>query len=149
MIHVCRAKRLGVAELVVAQIAGDDRVCSGQPGALHDVEPDAAASDDEHAGSCRHSGVTDNGTNAGRDAAPDDRGVGVWQILADLDDLLGRADDLLRECADARHLIDRLPVQPHACRTVMHPPARRIVVANAQHGLPRRAVSAAATMRPE
>jgi len=67
----------------------------------------------------------------------------------DLDDLLGRTDDFFRKRADTRHLIDRLAVQLDAGRAVMHAPARRVVVSNAQHRLARGAIAAPAAMRAE
>src|SRR5580704_14463091 len=88
------------------------------------------------------------GADAG-DAAADDRGVRERQVVAHLDDLLGGTDDLFRERPDARHLVDRLAVQRDAGRPVMHAPARRVVVSDAQHGLAGRAVAAAAAMRTE
>ena len=42
-----RAKRRCVVELVITQVDGNDRTRSGQRGALHDIEPDATATDDE------------------------------------------------------------------------------------------------------
>ena len=106
-------------------------VCPGEPGALDDVEPDAAAPDHQHAGAGRDPGVADHRADPGRDAAADDRGVGERQVVADFDDLLGGADDLFRERPDARHLVDRLAVQLDAGRPVMHAPARRVVVSDA------------------
>jgi hypothetical protein len=50
------------------------------------------------------------------------------------DRLLGRADDKLGKRPDPRHLVDWLAVKLHARRAVVHHPARRIVVADAQDG---------------
>jgi hypothetical protein len=115
---------------------------------LHDVEP-AAATDHQHTGAGRDSGVPDNGANAGGDAASDDRCVGERQAFADRHDLLGRADDLFRESADASHLIEGFAVQFNPRGAVMHPPAWGIVVPNAEYRLPRRAVAAMAAMPKE
>src|SRR5207245_11468187 len=70
-------------------------------------------------------------------------------VAADPDDLLGGPDALLRKRPDARHLIDRLAVQLHPGRPVMHAPARRVVVADAQYGLACGAIAASTAMRPE
>ena len=85
----------------------------------------------------------------GGDAAADDRRMGEWQILSNPDHLLGRADDKFGKRSDPRHLVDRLAVEPHARSAVVHHPARRIVMADAQDGAARRAVAAPAAMRPE
>ena len=122
---------------------------AGELGALHHVEADAAAAHHQHAAAGLHVGVADDGADAGRHAAADDGGVRPGQVLAHGDDLLGRAHHVLRERADARHLVDRLAVELHARGAVVHAPARRVVVARAQHGAARRAVAAVAAVRPE
>src|SRR3984893_14394043 len=93
--------------------------------------------------------MTNDGPGAGGDAAADDRRMGEWQILPNPDHLLGRTDDKFRKRSDPRHLVDRLAVEPHARSAVVHHPARRIVMADAQDAAPGRAVAAVATMRPE
>ena len=84
-----RAKFLRKLELVVAQIASDDRAGPGEACALDDVEPDATTSNDQHAGA---------GPGRGRDGLPrryrcdvaaDYRGMGERHVVADFDDLLG------------------------------------------------------------
>jgi hypothetical protein len=85
---------------------------AGEPGALHDVQPDAAAPDHQHAFARGHPRVTNDGTDAGGDAAADDRRMGERQILSNPDYLLGRADDKFGKRSDPRHLVDRLAVEP-------------------------------------
>lgn len=130
--RVRRAKIRCIAQLGIAQIAGDDRVCPGQRCALDDVEPDAAAPDHQHAGASREPRVADHRADPGSDATADDCGLGERQVVAHFDDLLGGTDDLLRERLDARHLVDRLAVQLNGGRPVMHAPARRAVVSDAR-----------------
>src|SRR6516164_5065950 len=84
-----------------------------------------------------HPRVTNHGADASGDAAADDRRMGERQILANPDRLLGRADDKLGKRPDPRHLVDWLAVELHARRAVVHHPARRIVVADAQDGAAR------------
>jgi len=139
----------GIIELVVAQIASDDRTCSGELRALHDIEPDPAAPDHQHAGASRDPGMADHRANPGRDAASDDCGMGERQVVANSDDLLGGTHDLFRKRPDARHLIDRFAVQLDPGRPVMHAPARRIIVADTQYRLAHGAVAASTAMRPK
>ena len=94
-------------------------------------------------------GVAHHGADAGRHAAADDGGVCPGQILAHGDDLLGGADHVLGERADARHLVDRLAVELHARGAVVHAPARRVVMARAQHRAALRAVAAVAAVGAE
>ena len=116
---------------------------------MHDIEPDATATDDEHTRAGRDPSVADHGVDPGRDAASDDRGVGESQAVAVLDDLLGRADDLFGECAEARHLIYRLAVQLDPCLAVPSCiPARCVVVPDTTPSAPKSS-SAATAMRPE
>ena len=62
---------------------------------------------------------------------------------------LGRAHHLLGEGADARHLVDVLPVARQPLGAVEHAPARRVVVAVAEDRAADRAVEAAAALRAE
>jgi len=120
-----------------------------ESGALHNVECDAAAADDQHARAGRDASMANDRADPGGDAAPDDRSMGKGQVVADFDDLLGGADDFIRKGPDARHLVDRVAIELDPGGPVMHPPARRIVVPDAQHRLAPTAVAAAAAMRPE
>ena len=78
-----RTEGLCISQFVVEQVAGDDRARAGEPGALHDVEPDAAAPDHQHAVARGHPRVTNDGADAGGDAAADDRRMGEWQVLCE------------------------------------------------------------------
>jgi hypothetical protein len=144
---VCVAlKTFCVIELVVAQIAGDDRTAPARRAPctmLSPTPPQQITNALEPAGTraCRITAPMPVAT-----AASDDRCVGERQVFADLHDLLGRADDLFRESADASHLIDGFAVQFNPRGAVMHPPAWGIVVPNAEYRLPRRAVAAMAAM---
>src|SRR5262249_24546117 len=112
-------------------------VRAGEPRALHDIQPDAAAPDHQDALARGHPRVTNHSADASGDAAADDRRMRERQILANPDRLLGRADDKLGKRPDPRHMVDWLAVKLHARRAVVHHPSRRIVVADAQDGAAR------------
>jgi len=81
-----------------------------ESGALHNVEPDAAAADDQHARAGRDASMANDRADPGGDAAPDDRSMGKGQVVADFDDLLGGADDFIRNGPDACHLVHRVAI---------------------------------------
>src|SRR5262249_39063973 len=70
----------GEIKLVVAQVASDDGAGTDQPGTLYDIEPDAAAANDQHTRPGRNPGVSDHRADAGGDTATDNRGMGEGQI---------------------------------------------------------------------
>ena len=143
-----RAELLGIGQLVVEQVGGGDDARPGEPRALNDVEPHAAAADDEDGGARLHLGAARDGADARRHAAADQRGLRPRHFLADGHEHLRRAHDALGEGADARHLVDVLPLVLQAIGAVEHAPARR-GVAVAQDAPPDRAVETAPAMRPE
>src|SRR5262249_3631259 len=58
-------------ELVVEQVTGDDGLGTGELCPLHDVEADAAAANYQYRGAGFNVGMTDDGADAGGDAAAD------------------------------------------------------------------------------
>ncbi|MEI2735623.1 MAG: hypothetical protein V9G24_13010 [Rhodoblastus sp.] len=116
--------------------------------ALHDVEADAAAADDDDARARFHLRRAIDGADAGRHRAADDGGDRPRQVLADRHEVFERADDLFAERADARHLVDGLGLELQARRAVGHEEARRRM-AVAEHRLAGIAVAAMAAMRGE
>ena len=142
-----RAELLGIGQLVVQQVGGGDDARPGEPRALNDVQPHAAAADDEDGGARLHLGA---GVTAPTPSARSSRPArpaataspSAWA------EHLRRAHYALGEGADARHLVDVLPLVLQAIGPVEHAPARR-GVAVAQDAPPDRAVETAPAMRPE
>src|SRR5262249_15134715 len=59
----------GISRFVVEQVASDDSARAGEPRALHDIQPDAAAPDHQDALARGHPRVTNHGADASGDAA--------------------------------------------------------------------------------
>ena len=145
---VGRAELLRELELVVEEVAGEDHPGAGEPRALDHVEPDAAAADHEHRRAHLHVGRAGHRAHARRHRAAQERRLGPRHLRADRDRHLGRAHDPLGEGAEARELVDLLPVPAQALGAVEHPPAGGLV-AVAQDRAAGRAVEAAAALRAE
>src|SRR5215467_14398128 len=145
---VGRPELLGVAELVVEEIASHDHARAGQPRALHHVEPDAATADHEHGGARLHARARGDRAYSGGHAAAHERGLGPRHLLANGHQHFRGTDHRLREGADARHLVHVLGLVTEAVAAVEHGPAHRLVSVT-EDGAPEGAVEAAATLRTE
>ena len=143
------AEGLRHLELVVQDVGGDDLAGARQQGALHGVQPDAAAADHQHIRAGLDLGVARHGADAGRHAAADQGRLRPRHVLADRHHHLLRHHDLLGEGADARHLVDALALVLDAQGAVIERARRHRGAADAEHGAALGAVAAAPAMRAE
>ena len=103
-----RAEGLRRFQLVVGDVDGDDRRGAGHARALHGIEPDAAAADDDDAAADPHARRVDHGAEAGQHAAGDERGDVERHVRRNGRDLAVVDDDMLGESADAHAVDDAL-----------------------------------------
>ena len=117
---------MGHAELAapiflgIVDVDADDLVGAGHPGALDDVEPDAAEAEHDDVGARRDLGGVDDGADAGRDAAADVAALVERGVLADLRHRDLRQHREIREGRAAHIVIDRLALIGEAAGAVRH-----------------------------
>ena len=102
------APKSRAASSLASDIDRDDRRAAGEPGALHAVEADAAAADDDDRGACFDGGGIDDGAHAGQHAAGDQRRALQRHVLADGDRLRRLDHHMFGEGAGAQPMDDRL-----------------------------------------
>lgn len=98
----------------------DDGGGSGDPGALHGVESDAATADDGDGVSDAHVAGVDGGAESGEDTAAEQGGGRDRDVVGDLDRGSGGHDGPLREAAQSAELADGGAVQAHPGASVGH-----------------------------
>ena len=94
---------LGGLALHLDRVDRDDAARAGDAAALEHRQADAAATDDRDRRTGRNLGGVQRGTDAGGDAAADQRELLVGNLRVDLDDRLLVARHRFRERAEAGH----------------------------------------------
>ena len=125
-----------------------DHVGARHPGALHDVQADAAEAEHHHVRAGLDLGGEDHGADAGRDAAADVADLVEGRVLADLGQRDLGHDRVVREGRAAHVVMDGLAAIRKAAGAVRHQSlALRGADGRAQVGLARGAALALAALR--
>ena len=106
--------------LGIVEVDADDLVGAHHPGALDDVEADAAKPEHDHVGARRDLGGVDHRADAGRHAAADVAALVERRVLADLRHRDFRQHGEVREGRAAHVVEDRLALMAEARGAVGH-----------------------------